>query len=151
MAVYGLQTEFLNKVLTEYFGVRKPDIKPLNQIYVGLGLEQQGSNINTEDFNELFDGKPIGNYKRARVVFGEASEGVAVNHSDVVFSTASEDWTTDLKISMIGLFENPYADSESSEKEKPLVVLKLPQKETILAGETLILAAEAVRLALSDL
>lgn len=151
MAIYGLQTDFLNKILTEYFGLADPTIKPLNEIYIGLGLEQVGSSTNTEDFDEIFDGKPLGNYKRARIVFGNASEGIIFNRSDIVFSTASEDWTTDKKVAMLGLFDTPEAEDESGERVKPLVVLKLPQKESVHAGETLILTSEAVRLSLTDI
>ena len=69
MAIFGLQTDFMNDTLKQYFG-----LKDINQekkdIFVGLGLQQEGSNVNIESFDELFFGEPLYGYSRARVVFG---------------------------------------------------------------------------------
>lgn len=152
MAIFGLQTNFMNKLLSEYFGILEPDISN-KEIYIGLGLTQQGAHVNTEDFTEVFEGRPLGNYKRARVIFGKADDCVISNISEVIFNTASEDWTSqNTKIEMIGLFNTlNYEDENTKELIKPLIVLKLPRNETVLKGETIILAPEAIQLSLTDI
>lgn len=152
MAIFGLQTDFMNLLLSEYFGITQPNITP-KEIYIGLGVTQQGAHTNTEDFTEVFEGRPLGNYKRSRVIFGKAEDCVISNVNEVVFNTASEDWTSNSsKIEMLGLFNTlDYEDETTKELIKPLIVLKLPRTETVLKGETIILAPEAIRLSLTDL
>lgn len=150
MAIYGLQTDFMNKILSEYFGISAPDVTE-KEIYIGLGLTQQGSHINTEDFTEVFDGRPFGNYKRARAVFGKANNKQITNINEIVFNTASEDWTTSTtNVIMLGLFDTLNYE-EGNKQVKPLVVLKLPTSEVVLKGETVVLFPGAIKLNLTDI
>ena len=133
MAIYGLQVDFTNKILSEYFGSNTPDLNE-KIIFVGLGLNQEAAHANTEDFTEVFDGRPLRNYNRARVVFGNVENNVIYNINEIIFNTASEDWTTNGKsIEMIGLF-NTQAYTDESQIIKPLVVLRLQENLTILKG-----------------
>jgi hypothetical protein len=151
MATFGLQTEFTNKILREYFGLSSPVLTG-NEIYVGLGLTQEGALSNTSDFTEVFGGKPYGNYRRARAIFGHAVDELICNLNEIVFDTASEDWTSDnSKVEMIGLFTTNQYEDEFGNKVKPIVVLRLPQFESVLRGETIILAPNAIQLSLSDI
>lgn len=150
MAIYGLQTEFMNKLLSEYFGLISPDLTE-KEIYIGLGLTQTGAQVNTSDFSEVFGGRPLGNYKRARVIFGKADNNVISNVNEIVFNTASENWTdATTKIEMIGVFDT-LSFEKNKELVKPLVVLRLPTFETILKGETIVLAPGAINLSLTDI
>ena len=145
MAIYGLQTDFMNKLLNEYFGNELPDLEQ-KELFLGLGLTQTGARANTEDFDEVFEGHPLGNYQRARIIFGTAADGYISNISEVVFNTASEDWTEAGKyVDMIGIF-----DTMDYENSKPLIVLRLPRSETVLKGETCIFNAGTIQLSLSD-
>ena len=151
MATFGLQNDFLDKVLKEYFGLSTPDLNG-NDIYVGLGLTQHGNSTNTTDFVEVFGGKPLGNYKRARIIFNRASDGYTTNANEVVFNTASEDWTTDTdKVEMVGLFNTKEYEDEEGNTIKPWVVLKLEESTSVLTGETLVVSKNSLRLNLSDL
>lgn len=151
MAIYGLQTDFMNQLLRAYFGFEVPDGLQ-REIYIGLGLTQQGAAINTENFDEVFAGRPLGNYKRARAVFNRAINNIIVNENEIVFNTAEEDWTDqNHKIEMLGLFDTLDYENELHELVKPLVVLRLPRYETVLKGETLLLAPGAIELSLTDL
>ena len=151
MAVFGLQIDFMNRLLKDYFGINNPTFNQ-NEIYIGLGLTQRGSQVNTEDFTEIFDGKPLGNYKRARAIFHKAIDNCILNENQIVFNTASEDWTTGTSlIERIGIFDTlDYEDSDGN-LIKPLVVLELPVAEAVLKGETLLLAPGAIQLNLSDI
>lgn len=150
MAIYGLQVDFTNKILSEYFGLNTPDLNE-KIIFVGLGLNQEAAHANTEDFTEVFDGRPLGNYNRARVVFGNVENNVIYNINEIIFNTASEDWTINGKsIEMIGLF-NTQAYTDESQVIKPLVVLRLPENLTVLKGETIILEPGAIQLSLTDI
>lgn len=150
MAIYGLQVDFTNKILSEYFGLDKPNTDE-KIIFVGLGLNQEAAHANTEDFTEVFDGRPLGNYNRARVVFGNVEDNVIYNINEIIFNTASEDWTTAGKVvEMIGLFDTQdYTDE--TQIIKPLVVLRLPEKLTVLKGETIILEPGSIQLSLTDI
>lgn len=151
MAVYGLQVDFMNKLLREYFGLESPTLRD-NEIYLGLGLTQFGAQVNTEDFTEVFAGRPLGNYKRARAIFNKAQDGMIYNENEIVFNTPSEDWTdASKKIEMLGIFDTLDYEDENKQLVKPLVVLRLPNPETALRGETLILAPSAIKLSLTDL
>jgi len=146
MAKFGLQTIYLNDILTRYFGNGKPNTN-YNELYVGLGLTQEGSDVNMETFNEVFAGQPLGNYQRARVIFGKSNDGVITNSNEIVFTTASEDWTDAThKIEMIGIF-----NTQDYENVTPLVVLPLPKYESIIKGETIVLAPDTIQLSLTDL
>lgn len=144
MAIYGLQTDFMNKLLKEYFG-GTPDLNQ-KELFLGLGLTQIGAKINTEDFDEVFAGRPLGNYQRARIIFGKAADGSISNVNEVVFNTASEDWTEDERyVEMVGIF-----DTMDYENTKPLIVLRLPKSETVLKGETCVFGINTIPLSLSD-
>lgn len=152
MAVFGLQVDFMNSLLNQYFGFTEPNSIE-KEIYIGLGLTQLGASINIESFDEVFSGRPLGNYKRARCIFGRAENEVIKNIEEVVFTTASEDWTDGThKIEMLGIFDTlDYENEETGELIKPLIVLSLPRSETVLKGETIVLAPEAIQLSLSDI
>lgn len=145
MAIYGLQIDFMNKLLKDYFGGELPDLEQ-KELFLGLGLTQIGARANTDDFDEVFNGRPLGNYQRSRVIFNRAVDGYMSNASEVVFNTASEDWTEAGKyIEMIGIF-----DTLDYENSKPLVVLRLPKSETVLRGETCIFGPNTIQLSLTD-
>lgn len=150
MAIYGLQTNYMNKILKTYFGLEKPVLKS-KYTYIGLGLAQEGALVNAECFTEVFDGKPLGNYRRARAVFGEAVDGAISNLNEVSFNTAGEDWATSQKpITMIGVFDTLDYQDEDGNMIEPLIVLKLPDLVTIKSGETIFLAAGSLNLTLTD-
>lgn len=150
MAIYGLQTNYMNTILKTYFGLEKPTLKS-KCVYVGLGLAQEGALINTECFTEVFDGKPLGNYRRARAVFGEAVDGIISNLNEISFNTAGEDWTPDQKpVTMVGIFDTLDYQDENGNMIEPLIVLKLPDIVTIKAGETIFLAEGSLNLTLTD-
>jgi len=144
MAIYGLQIDFMNKLLKEYFG-GTPDLTQ-KELFLGLGLTQVGAKVNTDDFDEVFGGRPLGNYQRARIIFGKAKDGYITNANEVVFNTASEDWTDSEKsVEMIGIF-----DTMNYENVKPLIVLRMPESESVLKGETCVFSVGSVTLSLSD-
>jgi len=144
MAIYGLQIDFMNKLLKEYFG-GTPDLNQ-KELFLGLGLTQVGAKVNTDDFDEVFDGRPLGNYQRARIIFGKANDGYISNVNEVVFNTASEDWTVTGKyVEMVGIF-----DTMDYENIKPLIVLRLPNSEEVLKGETCVFGTNTIQLSLSD-
>ena len=150
MAIYGLQTNYMNTILKTYFGLEKPTLKS-KCVYVGLGLAQEGALINTECFTEVFDGKPLGNYRRARAVFSEAVDGIISNLNEISFNTAGEDWTPDQKpVTMVGIFDTLDYQDENGNMIEPLIVLKLPDIVTIKAGETIFLAEGSLNLTLTD-
>jgi len=150
MAIYGLQTNFMNTILKTYFGSEKPTLKN-KYAYVGLGLAQEGALINTECFTEVFDGKPLGNYRRARAVFGEAVNGVISNLNEISFNTAGEDWTPAQKpVTMVGIFDTLEYQDEDGNMIEPSIVLKLPESVTIKAGETIFLTEGSLNLTLTD-
>ena len=150
MAIYGLQTDFMNTLLNQYFGLSTPNTEMI-EIYVGLGLEQEGSNVNIESFDEVFAGRPLAGYERARVVFGKPVNGMISNINEVVFAGAAEAWTSTKPVAMIGLFNTmDYEDSEAK-LIKPLIVLALPRSVTVDKGEVVMMAPNAINLNLSDL
>lgn len=150
MAIYGLQTNYMNTILKTYFGLEKPTLEN-KYAYIGLGLAQEGALINTECFTEVFDGKPFGNYRRARAVFGEAVDGVISNLNEISFNTAEEDWATSQKpVCMIGIFDTLNYQDEDENMIEPLIVLKLPDVVTIKAGETIFLTEGSLNLTLTD-
>lgn len=150
MAFYGLQTDFMNVLLRQYFGLDVPNFEK-KDIFVGLGLQQEGSNVNIESFDEVFAGRPLAGYERARAVFGIPEDGVIFNVSDVVFPSAVEAWATTKPITMLGLFDTPEYEDEQGNSIKPLIVLALPQPVTVNKGEVVVLPKGVVRLGLSDI
>ena len=145
MAVYGLQTEFMNKVLSEYFGLETPS-SVQKEIYIGLGLTQLGADVNMETFNEVFGGKPLGNYQRARVIFGQAVNGKIQNLNEIAFNIASEDWTDGTySIEMLGIFDSIEANAT------PLIVIPLSKSISVIKGETVMLAKNSISLQLTDI
>lgn len=156
--MYGLQLDFINKVLDSYFGSTLPN-KTKKSIWLGFGLKLQGATENIDDFDEVFTGENESGYKRARVTFGQANDNLMVNTNTVIFPTAIDDWTKDTrKIESVGIFDTDkyyYDESESSLLDKalikPLVVLKLPMPIEIKKGETAMLEPGVVVMNLSDM
>ena len=149
MAIYGLQTDFMNSLLKQYFGLSDVCLDR-QEIYVGLGLAQEGGTLNTESFDEVFAGRPLAGYERARVVFGSPVDGTITNVNEVVFNGPVEAWATTKPVTMIGLFNTDAYEDEIGNTIKPWIVLALPQPVTIAKGEIIILAPGVIRLGLSD-
>ena len=150
MAIYGLQTNFMDTLLKQYFGLEDINTER-KDIFVGLGLQQEGANVNIESFDELFFGEPLYGYARARIVFGTPVDGTIANIGDVVFPGAIDNWTSVKDVSMMGLFDTPDAKDLEGNLIKPLAVLCLPQPISIVKGDTIVLSAGVVRLGLSDI
>lgn len=150
MAFYGLQTDFMNVLLKQYFGLDVPNFEK-KDIFVGLGLQQEGSNVNIESFDEVFAGRPLAGYERARAVFGVPEDGTVFNVNDITFPAAVEAWATTKPVTMIGLFDTLNYEDEQGNMIKPLIVLALPQGATVSKGEVVMLAKGVVRLSLSDI
>lgn len=151
--MYGLQSYMINKLLKIYFGQGKPNVVK-NKLWLGLGLTRTGASQNTEDFDEVStDINNEKNYKRIRVSFSQAIDGTCFNTNTVMFSTASEDWTTDVrKIESVGIFDTDkfFSDENESESEsrenetdehliKPLFVWRLSNPAELKKGETIII------------
>lgn len=151
MAKYGLQTDFANLLMSQYFCGNLPQLRE-KEIFIGLGLTQQGAAVNIEGFNEVFGGKPYGNYRRARAIFGKAVNCVIKNDNEIIFSTASEDWTdSNNYVEMLGIFDTLDFEDEKHNLIKPLIVLHLPNILTVIKGETLALAPNTLQLSLTDI
>ena len=156
MAIFGLQSPFMNQILREYFGIIQPNIET-KEMFLGLGLTQHGADINLESFREVNNGRPWGGYKRARIVFGKAANEVISNVNEIVFSVATENWTVgNDRIEMLGIFNTQEYEIEDSGTKKaelvrPLIVLRLPRFETLLKTETIVLKPNAVQLSLRDM
>jgi hypothetical protein len=148
--MYGLNTHFIENILNQYFGNTKPN-KTKKNIYVGLGLALQGATQNLYDFDEVsVDVENTLNYKRCRVSFSEAFDGVMTNNNTIIFPTANEDWTTDTrKIQSVGIFDTDKFN-EGENLIKPLVILQLPCLIEIKAGETAMFDPSTIVLNLSD-
>ncbi len=149
--MYGLSKEFISKILTEYFGIAHPN-KDKKNIYVGLGLTLEGATQNLYEFNEVSTDKDNTlNYKRSRIIFNEAIDGVMFNTNSIMFSTASEDWTTEKrKIQSVGIFQTKEFFNEKQELIQPAVILQLPSPIAVNAGETVVFDPQTVVLKLSD-
>lgn len=152
MAIYGLQIEYMNKILKQYFGLNNPEYID-KELFLGLGLTQHGAMINLPDFSEVFGGRPLGNYRRARIIFSCAEDGRLHNINEIVFNTAQEDWTeSNEKIEMVGIFDTiEYENTETKEIVKPIAVFRLARFESVLKGETVIFEPGTIELSLSDL
>lgn len=151
MAIYGIQTSLKDMILSQYFGRTLIDTTD-NELYVGLGLTPHGASVNLEDFTEVFEGRPLGNYRRARVIFGAAINAQSANVNEIAFPTATELWTTNNdNVEMIGIFNTlDYVDS-NEDLIKPLVVLPLQTKIQIDRGQTLILRENSIILRLTEI
>lgn len=151
MAKFGLQTDFINNILINYFGLGKPNTEA-NTLYVGLGYTQESATINTDTFSEINESLINGNYSRARIVFGSAANNMIQNITDVTFPTASADWTFEKQqVSMLGIFDTKEVKDLKGEYTKPLVVLHLPREEMILSGETVIFKENSICLKLGGM
>lgn len=144
---YGMQDTFMNKVLNDYFSGSSN-----YKIYLGLGLSNEGSNVNTDDFVEpSTDGT---GYSKQPFVIGSAVGGVAYNSNEIAFNTALKDWTTDNRtIDKVGLFnriETTASTGEIIEQYVLWCVLPLNPVETVLQGDTVIINTNAIRLQLAN-
>jgi hypothetical protein len=143
---YGIQTTFMNKVLDDYFSGRSN-----YSIYIGLGLSNEGGNANMDDFIEP---DVVSGYTKQPFVCTHAVEGVAYNSNEIVFNTATEDWTTDGRvIDKVGLFNKEITTNslgETTETYTLWCVLPLVPSETVVAGDTVIINTNAIRLQLTN-
>lgn len=144
---YGIQTTFMDKVLNDYFsGASNYDI------YLGLGLSNEGGQANMDDFIEPDE---AAGYTKQPFVCGSSVNGVAYNSNEIVFNTAIADWTIDGKvIDKVGIFNKKISvdrnTGETIETYDLWCVLPLMPKETVLTGDTVIINANAIRLQLTN-
>lgn len=143
---YGLQEVFMNKVLTDYFCGGY-------QLYVGLGLSNQGASENVDMFVEPIE-EGNGYDKALLGTCTLPNGGVTYNASSINFPTAEKDWTVgDQVIDKLGIFaatENIAADGTRSMQYTLWCVLPLVPAEKVLAGDTVIINANAIRLQLTN-
>lgn len=143
---YGIQESFMNEVLDNYFSG-----KSNYMVYIGLGLSNEGSSINTDDFIEPSEDGT--GYSKQLIMFNTANNGVTYNASDIVFETAKKDWTVDGRvIDKVGLFNKTITSSNGITQENYTLwcVLPLNPVETVLTGDTVVLNANAIRLQLTN-
>lgn len=144
---YGIQEIFMNEVLDNYFSGRNN-----YQIYLGLGLSNEGGNVNTDDFIEPIE---EGNgYSKQLFICNTAVDGVTYNSNEIVFNTAAMDWTKNGRvIDKVGLFNKIETYSSTNiltETYTLWCVLPLLPVETVVAGDTVIINANAIRLQLTN-
>ena len=143
---YGIQTTFMNKVLNDYFSGASN-----YNIYLGLGLSAEGGQANMNDFIEP---DAASGYTKQPFVCGSAVDGVSYNSNEIVFNTATSDWTIDGKvIDKVGLFNKVVSTNSLGEETETYdlwCVLPLMPNETVLAGDTVIINANAIRLQLTN-
>lgn len=143
---YGIQTTFMNEVLDNYFSGRSN-----YNIYLGLGLSNEGGNANMNDFIEP---DVSTGYTKQPFVCTSAIDGVSYNSNEIVFNTATADWTTDGRvIDKVGLFNKTITtDSlgEIIENYTLWCVLPLVPSETVITGDTVIINTNAIRLQLTN-
>lgn len=143
---YGIQTTFMNEVLDNYFSGRSN-----YNIYLGLGLSNEGGNANMNDFIEP---DVSTGYTKQPFVCTSAIDGVSYNSNEIVFNTATADWTTDGRvIDKVGLFNKTITtDSlgEIIENYTLWCVLPLVPSETVISGDTVIINTNAIRLQLTN-
>jgi len=144
---YGMQDTFMNEVLNNYFSGASN-----YQIYLGLGLSNEGGDINTDDFIEpSTEGT---GYSKQPFVCGGAVGGVAYNSNEIAFNTALKDWTVDGRvIDKVGLFNKITTSTGTGETIETFVlwcVLPLNPVETVLQGDTVIINTNAIRLQLTN-
>ncbi|MBO4622499.1 MAG: hypothetical protein J5691_01295 [Bacilli bacterium] len=143
---YGIQTTFMNKVLDDYFSGRSN-----YDIYIGLGLSNEGGNANMNDFIEP---DVAAGYAKQPFVCSRAVDGVAYNANEIVFNTASADWTTGGRvIDKVGLFNRDVTVNSLGEEVETYTlwcVLPLVPSETVITGDTVIINTNAIRLQLTN-
>lgn len=143
---YGIQTEFMNEVLNNYFSGGSN-----YNIYLGLGLSNDGGQINTDDFIEPSE---EAGYSKQPFVCESARDGITSNSNEIVFDTATADWTVNGKvIDKVGLFNKQIVtNSQGIQTENYILwcVLPLTPAETVIEGDTVIINANAIRLQLTN-
>lgn len=143
---YGIQETFMNEVLNNYFSGGSN-----YSIYVGLGLSNEGGNANMNDFIEP---DVAAGYTKQPFVASNAVDGICYNATDIVFGTATEPWTINGRvIDKIGLFnKTEYTSSTGDliENYELWCVLPLVPSETVIAGDTVIINTNAIRLQLTN-
>lgn len=143
---YGIQTSFMNEVLNNYFSGRSN-----YSIYLGLGLSNEGGNANMDDFIEP---SASSGYTKQPFVCTNATDGVCYNSNEIVFNTATADWTTNGRvIDKVGLFNKTITTDSLGEIQEAYnlwCVLPLVPAETVITGDTVIVNAKAVRLQLTN-
>ena len=143
---YGIQTTFMNEVLDNYFSG-----KSNYNIYLGLGLSNEGGNANMNDFIEP---DIAAGYTKQPFVCASAIDGISHNANEIVFNTATADWTTNGRvIDKVGLFNKVITTNSLGEVVESYVlwcVLPLVPAETVIAGDTVIINTNAIRLQLTN-
>ena len=143
---YGIQTVFMNEVLNNYFSGRSN-----YNIYLGLGLSNEGGNVNMEDFIEP---DASTGYTKQPFVCTNAVDGVSYNSNEIVFNTATADWTTNGRvIDKVGLFNKTITTDSLGETVETYTlwcVLPLVPSETVITGDTVIINTNAIRLQLTN-
>lgn len=143
---YGIQKTFMNEVLNNYFAGSSN-----YNIYIGLGLSNEGGNVNMDDFIEP---SLEAGYTKQPFVCSNAVDGVSYNSNEIVFNTATADWTTDGRvIDKVGLFNKTVLTNslgEVTENYTLWCVLPLVPSETVITGDTVIINTNAIRLQLTN-
>lgn len=143
--IYGIQESFMNEVLNDYFSG-----KSNYNIYIGLGLSNEGGSINTDDFIEPSEES---GYSKQLFMCNTAVGGVTYNASDIVFPTAKADWTENNRvIDKVGIFNKVITSSNGITQENYILwcVLPLNPVETVVTGDTVVLNANSIRLQLTN-
>ena len=143
---YGIQETFMNEVLNNYFSGRSN-----YGIYIGLGLSNEGGNANMDDFIEP---DSAAGYSKQPFVCTQAVGGVAYNANEIVFNTATSDWTTNGRvIDKVGIFNKVITSNSQGEQVESYIlwcVLPLMPSETVIIGDTVIINTNAIRLQLTN-
>ena len=144
---YGIQESFMNEVLDNYFSGKSNYL-----VYLGLGLSNEGSSVNVDE--EFIEPSEEGTgYSKQLFMCNTASNGVTYNSNDIVFNTATADWTVNGRvIDKVGLFNKVITSSNGITQENYTLwcVLPLNPVETVLAGDTVVLNANSIRLQLAN-
>lgn len=143
---YGIQTAFMNEVLDNYFSGRSN-----YNIYLGLGLSNEGGNANMNDFIEP---DIASGYTKQPFVCTSAIDGVSYNSNEIVFNTATADWTLEGRvIDKVGLFNKTITTDSLGEVTETYTlwcILPLVPSETVITGDTVIINTNAIRLQLTN-
>lgn len=144
---YGIQEVFMNEVLDNYFSGRNG-----YDVYLGLGLSNEGGSINMDDFIEP-SSEGTG-YSKQPFTCSAAADGITYNSNEIAFDTATRDWTTNGRvIDKVGLFNRIITRSSGGIETEEYVlwcVLPLNPVETVITGDTVILNANSIRLQLTN-
>lgn len=144
---YGIQENFMNEVLDNYFSGRNN-----YEIYLGLGLSNEGGNANMDDFIEPIE--EDNGYSKQPFVCDMAIEGVTYNSNEIAFDTATKDWTKNGRvIDKVGLFNKITTVSVENVVTETYVlwcVLPLTPVETVVTGDTVVINTNAIRLQLTN-